>query len=217
MMKTLQQLCLAAGLAFGALTFAGPSLAQEAPDVLVKRITQEVMQTARTDKDIKAGNRERIREVVDNVILPHIDFERTTAMTVGRHWRQATPQQRQQLIEEFRSLLMHTYAGAMSQIGDQKLEFLPLRADPDDTEVEVRFQVRQANRSEPVQVGYRLYKTADGWKVYDVNVLGVWLIETYKTSFSAEINKGGIEGLLQTLSERNKKLAKQVQSANAAS
>ena len=216
-MKTLQQLCLAASLAFGTLAFAGPSLAQEAPDVLVKRITQEVMQTARSDQDIKAGNRERIREIVDNVILPHVDFERTTAMTVGRHWRQATPQQQQQLVEEFRSLLMHTYAGAMSQIGDQKLEFLPLRADPDDTEVEVRFQVRQASRSEPVRVGYRLYKTADGWKVYDVNVLGLWLIETYKASFSTEINKGGIEGLLQTLSERNRKLAKQVQSASAAS
>ncbi|MES2535665.1 MAG: ABC transporter substrate-binding protein [Pseudomonadota bacterium] len=200
---------LAACLAVGALVFTGPALAQEAPDVLVKRITREVMATAKSDREIKAGNRKRIHEVVETMILPHLDFRRATAMTLGRYWRQATPQQQQQLIDEFRALMMYTYAGAMSQIGDQELEYKPLRAGPDDTEVEVHFQVRQTRGSEPVQVAYRLYKTPDGWKVYDVNVMGAWLIETYKNSFSTEIDKGGIDGLIRTLSEKNRKLAAQ--------
>lgn len=189
------------------LLFAVSAFAQEAPDVLVRRITQEVMEIAKTDKEIKAGNRKRINEVVENKIVPHVDIERATMLTVGPHWRQATPSQRQQLIDEFRTLLMTTYAGGLSQIRDQKLEFKPMRADPGDTEVEVRFEVRQQRRSEPVQVSYRLYKTPDGWKVYDVNVLGVWLGQTYRSSFAAEIERGGIDGLIQTLSEKNRKLA----------
>jgi phospholipid transport system substrate-binding protein len=173
------------------------------------------METAKSDKEIKAGNRKRIQAVVETRILPHVDFQRTTAMAVGRYWREATPQQQQQLIDEFRMLLIHTYAGAMSQIGDQKLEFKPLRASPDDDEVEVRFQVLQPRGGDPVQVSYRLYKTADGWKVYDVNVLGAWLIETYKGTFSAEIAKGGVDGLIRSLSEKNRKLAAQSGGARA--
>jgi phospholipid transport system substrate-binding protein len=217
MMKIFKILFVVAGLALGAVMFAGRVQAQEAPDAMVKRITQEVINTAKTDKEIKGGNRKRIHEVVETRILPHVDFQRTTAMTVGRHWRDATPQQQQQLIEEFRALLMYTYAGAMSQIGDQKLEFKPLRADPADTEVEVRFQVQRARGGDPIQVSYRLYKTPQGWKVYDVNVLGAWLIETYKSNFSAEIDRSGIDGLIRTLSEKNRKLAAQMHGAARAS
>lgn len=206
-MKILKKLFVLAGFALGALASAGQALAQEAPDVLVKRITREVMDTAKTDKEIKAGNRQHIQMLIETRILPHVDFRRTTAMAVGRYWREATPQQQQQLTDEFRALLTYTYAGALSQIGDQKLEFKPLRADAADTDVEVRFQVRQPRGGDPIQVSYRLYKSPDGWKVYDVNLLGAWLIETYKGSFSAEIGKGGIDGLIRTLSEKNRKLA----------
>jgi phospholipid transport system substrate-binding protein len=207
MIKTLPQLAVFAALALAALTFSNHVHSQEAPDEMVKRITEEVMEIARTDRGVKTGNRERIHELVQARILPHLDFRRGTARTMGHHWRRATPQQRQRLIEEFRALMIHTYAGALSQVGDQKLEFKPLRDDPDDKEVEVRFQVRQPRGGEPVQVSYRLYHSPDGWKVYDVNVLGVWLSETYRNSFSSEIERGGIDGLIRTLEEKNKKLA----------
>jgi phospholipid transport system substrate-binding protein len=204
-MKTVNKVLLFIGVLLGALAFNAQ--AQEAPDVLVRRITQEVMETAKTDKEIKAGNRKRIQALVETKILPHVDFQRTTSTAVGRYWREATPQQQQQLTDEFRALLVHTYAGALSQIGDQALEFKPLRAEPGDTEVEVRFQVRQARAAEPLQVSYRLYKAADGWKVYDVNLLGAWLIETYKNNFAAEIGRSGIDGLIHTLADKNRKLA----------
>ncbi|WP_170942110.1 MlaC/ttg2D family ABC transporter substrate-binding protein [Noviherbaspirillum denitrificans] len=187
--------------------FAADAPSLEAPDALVRRITDDVMETARTDKEIKAGNRKRILQVVEQKILPHVDLERTVSLAAGRHWRDATPQQRQQLTTEFRTMLIRTYAGALSLVGDQKLVYKPLRAAPDDTEVTVRFEVRQLRGRDPVEVSYRLYKAADGWKVYDVNVLGVWLVETYKSSFSAEIDRSGIDGLIRMLAERNRELA----------
>jgi len=135
-----------------------------------------------------------------------VDFHRMTALAAGRYWREATPDQQKQLTHEFRSLLMYTYSGAISQIRDQKLEYRPLRADPADTEVIVNTQVIQ-QRGEPIQLSYRLAKSAAGWKIYDVNVLGAWLVETYKGSFAAEISKSGLDGLIKTLAEKNKKLA----------
>jgi phospholipid transport system substrate-binding protein len=206
-MKIFKLLFLLAAAAVAAFAFAADAPSQETPDVLVKRITQDVMETAKHDKEIKAGNRKRILQVVEEKILPHIDLERTVAMAVGRHWREATPQQQQQLTDEFRTMLIRTYAGALALVGDQKLVYKPLRAAPDDTEVVVRFEVQQLRGRDPVQVSYRLYKAQDGWKVYDVNVLGVWLVETYKSSFNAEIAKGGIEGLIRTLSDKNRELA----------
>jgi phospholipid transport system substrate-binding protein len=192
---------------FVVLAFSGNALAQqETPDALVKRISQEVLDTAKADKEIQGGNQKRVLEVVEAKILPSVDFQRMTAMASGRFWREATPEQQKQLTDEFRSLLVYTYSGAISQIRDQKLEFKPTRADPADTEVEVRSQVLQP-RGEPVQLNYRLAKTPTGWKIYDVNVLGAWLVETYKGNFAAEISKGGIDGLIKALSDRNKKLA----------
>ena len=189
-----------------AMFFAGYASAQEAPDALIKRISEEVMTIAKSDKDIQNGNPRRIQQVVDEKILPNVNFQRMTALAAGRYWRDATPDQQKQLTTEFRSLLMYTYSGAISQIRDQKLEYKPLRADPADTEVIVNTQVLQP-RGEPIQLSYRLEKTPAGWKIYDVNVLGAWLVETYKGSFSSEINKSGIDGLIKTLADRNKKLA----------
>lgn len=216
-MHLFKKLFILAGFLFGSLGVAGQGWAEEAPDVLVKRITREVIAIARSDKEIKGGNRSRIEALVETKIMPHVDFQRTTALTVGRYWRETSAQQRQRLTDEFRALLMHTYAGAMSRIGDQQLEFKPLRADPDDTEVEVRFEVARSRGGDPVQVSYRLYKTPDGWKVYDVNVLGAWLIETYKNTFSAEIQRGGIDGLIRTLADKNRELARNASSAVKAS
>lgn len=189
-----------------ALAFSGFASAQEAPDVLIKRISEDVMNTAKADKDIQNGNSRRIQQLVDEKILPYVDFQRMTSLAVGRYWRDATPEQQKQLTTEFRSLLMFTYSGAIAQIRDQKIEYRPLRADPSDTEVVVNTQVLQP-RGEPIQLSYRLAKSPSGWKIYDMNVLGAWLVETYKGSFSAEIGKSGVDGLIKTLSDKNKKLA----------
>ena len=193
-------------IAAGALAFSGTVAAQEAADALVKRISLEVVDAAKADKEIQAGDQKRILDLVEAKILPYIDFQRMTSLAAGRFWREATPQQQKELTNEFRSLLVFTYSGAISQIKDQKLDFKPMRADPGDTEVEVRSQVVQP-RGEPLQLNYRLEKTGSGWKIYDVNVLGAWLVETYKGNFAAEISKGGIDGLIKTLSEKNKRLS----------
>ncbi|HEX2531412.1 MAG TPA: ABC transporter substrate-binding protein [Burkholderiaceae bacterium] len=186
--------------------FTAHAVAEEAPDALVKRISLEVLDAAKTDKEIQRGNQKRVLDLVEAKILPYVDFQRMTALAAGRYWRQATPEQQKQLTDEFRALLVYTYSGAISQIKDQKLEFKPMRAEPDDTEVEIRTQVLQP-RGEPIQLNYRLQKTANGWKIYDVNVLGAWLVETYKGSFATEIGRNGIDGLIKTLADRNKRLA----------
>jgi len=180
--------------------------ADEAPDQLVKRLSTEILDAAKTDKEIQSGNRSRINDLVENKVLPFIDFNRMTSLAVGKSWRDSTPDQQKQLINEFRTLLIHTYSGAITQIRDQRVEFKPLRAAADDTEVEVKSLVIQS-RGEPLQLNYRLEKTAGGWKIFDINVLGAWLVETYKGNFAAEISKNGVDGLIKTLSEKNKKLA----------
>lgn len=182
------------------------SFAQEAPDVLIKRVSEEVLAIAKTDKQIQAGNQDRIMEVVRSKVLPHVNFQRMTQLTAGRYWRDATPEQQAALTNEFKTLLIYTYAGAVAQIRNQTLEFKPLRAAPDDTEVEVRTAVIQS-RGEPIQLNYRLEKGPTGWKIIDVNILGAWLVHTYRNSFAAEIQRGGIDGLIKTLAERNKQLS----------
>lgn len=194
-------------LIVGMFPWSDSAMAQEPPDALVKRVTAEVMQIARTDREIQAGSRQRIYTLVESKIVPHIDFERATSLAAGRHWRGATPEQRRLLTREFRTLLMYTYAGAMSQISDQTLQFKPLRAEPDETDVEVRSRVVMPRRSNPVEVSYRLARENSGWKIYDVNVLGVWLSETYKASFASEIERGGMDGLIATLTRKNLDLA----------
>src|SRR5450830_1764771 len=197
---------LAVVLSVSALSFASAASAQEAPDALVKRISQEVLDAAKNDKDIQSGNISQIIGLVEQKIIPYVDFERMTSLAAGRYWRQATPDQQKQLITQFRSLLIYTYSGALSQVRDQKIEYKPLRADPADTEVEVRSQVIQSH-GDPVQLSYRMEKLDAGWKMYDINVMGAWLVEAYKGTFSSEITKNGIDGLIKTLTDKNKQLA----------
>ena len=204
-MKTLKKIVV--GL-FALLSLASaPVLAEsEAPDVLIKRISQEILDLAKTDKKIQAGDQQRIMEVVEDKIIPHVDFQRMTTLAAGRYWREATPDQQAELVSEFRTLLIYTYSGAIAQLRNEKLDFKPMRGDPKAEDVEVRTVVLQS-RGEAIQLNYRLEKTPAGWKIYDVNILGAWLIQTYRGSFAAEIGKGGIDGLIKTLAERNKRLA----------
>jgi len=205
-MKFIKQLIAVATLAFATTGFAAAQNANEAPDALVKRISSEVLTIAKTDKDIQAGNTRKVMDLVETKILPYVDFERMTALAAGRYWREATPEQKRQLSAEFRTLLIFTYSGALSQVRNETIEFKPLRADPSDTEVEVRSQVNMT-RGEPILLNYRVAKGTSGWKIYDINVLGAWLVETYKGTFNAEISKGGIDGLIKTLAAKNKQLA----------
>jgi phospholipid transport system substrate-binding protein len=205
-MKLIKQLIALSTIAFAAGAFAAPAVNNEAPDVLVKRISNDVINTAKSDKDIQAGNEKKVMALVDAKILPYVDFQRMTALAAGRFWRDATPEQKIALSSEFRTLLIHTYAGALSQIKNETVDFKPMRNDPADTEVEVRSQVNVA-RGEPINLNYRLSKGPSGWKIFDINVLGAWLVETYKGTFATEIGKGGIDGLIKKLAERNKELA----------
>jgi len=206
-MKLMKQLLAMATIAFATAAQAAPAApANEAPDALVKRISQDVLDTAKNDKSIQAGDIKRVTELVETKILPYVDFQRMTSLAAGRFWRDATPDQQQQLSAEFRTLLIYTYSGALSQVKNETVEFKPLRADPGDTDVEVRSQVNMP-RGEPVPLNYRVSKTPTGWKIYDINVLGAWLVETYKSSFASEISKGGIDGLIKTLQAKNKALA----------
>jgi phospholipid transport system substrate-binding protein len=205
-MKPIAQLIMTAAVAVSASVLAPAAIAQEAPDVLVKRVSNDVINTVKSDKDIQAGNRQKIIDLVNSKILPYVDAQKMTAQAAGRYWRQATPEQQKQLSEEFRTLLVYTYSGALSQIKNETVEFKPFRADPADTDVEVRSQVN-LTRGEPITLNYRLSKGPQGWKIYDLNVLGAWLVQTYQSTFSSEIGKNGVDGLIKKLRERNQQLA----------
>ena len=208
---------LAILLAGGMLAFVGAArAADEAPDALIKRISLDVLDTAKGDQQIQSGDQQRILQLVEDKVMPYVDFERMTSLSAGRFWREATPEQKKQLTAQFRDLLKYTYSGALAQVRDQKIQFRPLRASPDDTEVEVQSQVLQS-RGDPIQLNYRLEKLPSGWKIYDVNVLGAWLVQTYKGNFASEIDKGGIAGLIKTLTERNQRLASAAKNAKAPS
>ncbi|MEJ7928496.1 ABC transporter substrate-binding protein [Ramlibacter sp. AN1015] len=184
--------------------------ADEAPDAMIKRLSAEVLSLIRSDSALRAGDINRIMTVVDNRIMPNVNFRRMTASAVGPAWRQATPEQQKRLQEEFKTLLVRTYAGALAQVNNEQIVVRPLRASPGDEEVVVRSEIR--GRGEPIQLEYRLEKTPGegaGWKIYNLNVLGVWLVETYRSQFAQEINTRGIDGLIATLSERNRANAAQ--------
>ncbi|MBC7700678.1 MAG: ABC transporter substrate-binding protein [Massilia sp.] len=174
-------------------------------DLFVKSITADLINTVRSDKAIQSGDLRKAIALVNSKVLPYVDFQRMTASAVGRNWRQATPEQQKRLQEEFRTLLTYTYAGAVAQIKDQVVEFKPVRSRPEDTEVIVRSLVR--GKGDPVQIDYRVEKVGDGWKIYDVNVLGAWLVEAYRSSFAQEVTASGVDGLIAKLAERNKQLA----------
>lgn len=202
MKNPLQRRAWIAGLGLAAMALTLPAAAAEAPDALVKRISSEVLDTIKTDPAIRAGDTSKIMALVDSKIMPNVNFTRMTASAVGRGWRQATPEQQKQLEAEFKSLLVRTYSGALGEVRDQTLSFKPMRMRPEDTEVVVRSEVR--GKGEPIQLDYRLEKTGDTWKIYDLNVLGLWLVETYRNQFAQEINANGIDGLIKSLAQRNK-------------
>ncbi len=179
--------------------------ADEAPDMLVKRLSTEVLDAIKADKSIQSGDVSKVITLVDTKIMPNVNFQRMTASAVGPGWRQATPEQQQKLQDEFKILLVRTYSGALAQVSDQEISVKPLRAAPEDKEVLVRSEVK--GRGDPIQLDYRLEKTpgqGSGWKIYNLNVLGVWLVETYRSQFAQEINAKGIDGLIATLAGRNK-------------
>ena len=181
----------------------------EAPDALIKRLSTEVLDAIKSDKAIRAGDMGKVVALVDGHILPNLNFQRMTASAVGPAWRQATPDQQKKLQDEFKILLVRTYAGALAQVTDQTISMKPLRAAAEDKEVIVRTEVKGSG--DPIQLDYRLEKTPGqgaGWKIYNINVLGVWLVENYKSQFAAEINAKGLDGLITTLVERNKANAK---------
>ena len=174
----------------------------KAPDELIKQVSTDVLETLKADKSVKSGDLQKIIALVDEKVMPHVNFQRMTASAVGRFWRQATPEQKQRLQEEFKVLLVRTYSGALVQVKDQTVQLKPMRSRPDDKEVVVRTEVR--GQGDPIQLDYRLEKAGDGWKIYDVNVLGIWLVENYRNSFAQEIGANGIDGLISKLAERNK-------------
>jgi phospholipid transport system substrate-binding protein len=194
----------AASLAFAA---AGVSAADaSAPDVLIKQLSTDVLDTIKADKSIQTGDVNKVMALVDAKVMPHVNFQRMTSSAVGRYWRQATPDQQKRLQDEFKVLLVRTYSGALSQVKDQTIQLKPMRGGADDKEVVVKSEVR-GGTGDPIQLDYRLEKAAAGWKIYDVNVMGVWLVENYRNSFAQEIGAKGIDGLIAALAEKNKAAA----------
>ena len=176
--------------------------ADETPDGLIKRVSTEVLDNIKSDKSVQAGDMTKVMALVESQIMPNVNFNRMTASAVGRSWRQATPEQQKKLQDEFKTLLIRTYSGALAQVRDQTINVKPLRAAAGDTEVVVRSEI--IGRGDPVPLDYRMEKTSTGWKIYDLNVLNIWLVETYRTQFAQEISAKGIDGLIAALSERNK-------------
>ena len=197
---------MAVGLLLGA---SAVMAADEAPDAFVKRISNETLDAVRADKSIKAGDINKTMQLVDSKLMQHVNFRRMTALATGPSWRKATPEQQERLQEEFKLLLIRTYSGALSQINDQVIEVKPLRGATDEKNLVVQTEVK--GKGEPIQLDYRLEKTpceGAGWKIFDLNVLGIWLVENYRSQFSKEINAGGVDGLIKSLSDRNKTNAK---------
>ncbi|HUW51462.1 MAG TPA: ABC transporter substrate-binding protein [Sulfuricella sp.] len=178
--------------------------AEVAPDVLVKETAQDVLAIVKKDKDIQAGNKKKIYELVDAKVLPHFDFRRMTMLAVGKDWRQATPAQQESLVREFRTLLVRTYSTSLSAYKNQTIEYKPLRMESGETDVLVKTVVKQPDGQPPIPIDYRLQKTANGWKVYDVIVDNISLVTNYRGSFSSEIRKSGIDSLIKTLIEKNR-------------
>ena len=197
-------------LLFGAALGAGvphaAGAADLAPDQMVLNLSNEVLGAVRADKAIQAGDFNRMQKLVNDLILPHVDFDKMTRLAVGRPWRGATPEQRAALIEQFRLLLMRTYSGALSKVSEQSVRLRPMRPQDNPNDVVVRTQVVPA-QGDPVDLDYRLEKAADGWKIYDLNILGVWLVENYKNEFTTSLSQGGIDALIKELTAKNQRLA----------
>ncbi|MCV2359505.1 ABC transporter substrate-binding protein [Paucibacter sp. TC2R-5] len=195
---------LGAALA-AAMSLGAPAMAADAsaPDLLIRQLSLETLEAVKADKSIQGGDLQKIIALVDGKVMPHVNFQRMTASAVGRFWRQATPEQQKRLQDEFKTLLVRTYAGALTQVKDQTIALKPLRAGADDTEVVVRTEIR--GKGDPIQLDYRLEKVSGVWMIFDVNVLGIWLADQYRNSFAQEIGANGIDGLIKTLADKNQK------------
>ncbi|RYG39161.1 MAG: ABC transporter substrate-binding protein [Burkholderiales bacterium] len=196
----LRRLLAVATLGLG-LVNASQAADGSTPDQLIRQLSVEVVEAVKSDKDIQAGNVNKIIALVDAKVMPHVNFQRMTASAVGRFWRQATPDQQAKLQTEFKTLLVRTYAGALTQVKDQQIGMKPLRAQPTDTEVVVKTEIR--GKGDAIQLDYRLEKAGAEWKIYDVNVLGIWLADQYRNSFAQEIGSNGIDGLIKSLADKN--------------
>ena len=181
---------------------AGAAQAEQTPDALVQQVSTEVLDAAKADKSIQAGDLKKISALVDAKVMPYVNFERMTAKTIGPHWNRATPEQKQKLQEEFRVLLLRTYAGALSQVKVQTVQVKPLRDMSDPTNVLVKSEIR--GKGTPIQLDYRLEKAGDGWKIWDVNVSGLWLVTTYQGQFKPVLSSSGIDGVIKMLVDLNK-------------
>jgi phospholipid transport system substrate-binding protein len=197
------RLMAGAMLILGVLTSA--FAADDTPEAFIKRLSGDVIDAIKADKSIAAGDINKIIVLVDQKVMPSVNFLRMTASAVGPSWRQATPEQQKRLQEEFKTLLVRTYSGALSQFNDQTIVIKPVRAAPDDKEVVVRTEVR--GKGDPIQLDYRVEKAANapaGWRIYNFNVMGVWLVDNYRSQFAQEINAKGVDGLIASLADRNK-------------
>ena len=194
-----------------ALLPVGAGAAPAAPDEMIRTLSTQILERIRQDAELKSGDIAKLSQFVDETIMPNVNFERMTALSVGRGWRQATPEQQKALMAEYRALLLRTYAGALSAVKDQQVRVKPLRAAAGDAEVIVRSEIVQS-RGEPIQLDYRMEKAGEAWKIYDLNIMGIWLVETYRSQFAQEISNRGVDGLIKSLSDRNRQFA---QSAKA--
>jgi phospholipid transport system substrate-binding protein len=196
------RMCSMRWFLLGLVALCSAAWAQEAPDALVKRVAEEVLAQIKGDKELQAGNPAKVRQVMETMLVPHFDFPRMTALAMGRNWRNATPEQQKQLTDQFRTLLVRTYSGALANYRDNTMDYKPLRMNPSDTDVIVRTEVRRPGQA-PVQIDYSLTKTAEGWKAYDVIVAGVSLVTNYRDEFNDTIKASGIDGLIAVLAKKN--------------
>lgn len=192
---------LAAALFVGG--HAAPARASETPDALIQRIGTGLIERIKSDKSIRDGDMNKLSALVDELVMPHVNFQRMTSLAAGRWWRQATPEQREKLMTEFRAMLLRTYSGALASVEDQSIRLRPMRGAADATDVIVRSEIVQP-RGEPIQLDYRLQKADAVWKIYDVNVMGIWLVETYRSQFNQEAAQSGVEGLIRSLETKNR-------------
>ena len=190
-----------------------PTLANAdmAPDALARSVTDEVLAIVRADKDLQAGHPQKVTQLVESKVLPHFNFTQMTQLAVGRNWRQATPEQQKVLTEEFKTLLVRTYTAAFVGYRNQTVEYRPLRMSPADTDVVVKSLIKQP-AGQPIAVDYSMQKLGNAWKVYDVKIEGISLVENYRNTFNAEIQRSGVDGLIKVLANKNRTLAQQAAS-----
>ena len=204
----MRTILLAALLTIASTVHAAPAHADIAPDALARSVTDEVLTIVRADKELQAGNPQKVAQLVETKVLPHFNFNRMTQLAVGRNWRQATPEQQRALTEEFKTLLVRTYATAFTQYRNQTVDYRPLRMAPTDTDVVVKSLIKQPT-GQPIAIDYSMEKLAGAWKVYDVKIEGISLVENYRNTFNNEIQRTGVDGLIRALGDKNKALAAQ--------